>query len=92
VRKGRHEKGNPQFGLNSIAKKVDYLDMHVRSFKVARNAELALLRLEVAESSLNGFLHVPEIPPANFSFPVPLDTETSKRYKPTVPSDVTPAV
>ena len=31
----------------------------------------------------------PATPPAIFSLPVPLETETSRRYRPTVPSDVT---
>src|SRR5262249_46210996 len=53
----RYEKCNADFGLNAIAEQVDYLDMQVRRLKIMPDAQFDLLRLDVAESSLDGFFH-----------------------------------
>ncbi len=72
-RVGGDEEGDAELGLDAVPEQVDHLDVEVGGVELAGDAELDLLRLQVAEGALTDSFIVPLTPPASFSLPVPVD-------------------
>jgi hypothetical protein len=90
----RDEECNTKFSFDTVTEKIDYLNMQVRYVKVAGNCDVGLLRLEVAERAQDGFLYGTADAASELQLPRPtgLYRVEISVSRPTVPSDVTPAL